>query len=224
MIARIPYSAAQPGTFSYVPGSYFTLVMRQIDDLTELKVSMLAFHLLSRSRDYPGYVRHDELVARTASLLGLDETECSAGIEMAVRRGVFLKIELPADEHSDVVYVANLEADLDAIEQLKAKGSARGAAVSTAPNVFELYEQNIGIITPIIAEELRDAQKTYPAEWIEEAFREAVKGRKQNWKYISRILERWTAEGKGSGAHRTSARSDDPDKYIKGKYGRVVRR
>jgi DnaD/phage-associated family protein len=76
----------------------------------------------------------------------------------------------------------------------------------------------------MMAEELKDAQRTYPPEWIEEAFREAVRARKQNWKYVSRILERWTVEGRGSGAHRSGALPDDPDKYVRGRFGRVVRR
>mgnify|MGYP001143696704 FL=1 len=76
----------------------------------------------------------------------------------------------------------------------------------------------------MMAEELKDAQRTYPAPWIEEAFRVAVKARKLNWRYISGILERWTAEGKDSGENRSGARANDPDKYVKGRYGGVVRR
>ena len=42
------------------------------------------------------------------------------------------------------------------------------------PNIFVLYEQNIGLLSPLIAEDLKDAADQYPAEWIEAAFREAV--------------------------------------------------
>ncbi len=225
MIGRIAYSAAQPGSFAQVPESYLLVLMRQVDDPVELKVTMLVFHLLSRSRSYPGVVMYADLVMRAASVLGIDEIECGRAIDAAVNRGVFLKIDVSSDDNEvRAAYVANLEADLDAIERLKAGSTELGDSRGAVPNVFELYEQNIGIITPMIAEELRDAQRTYPAEWIEEAFREAVRGRKQNWKYISRILERWTAEGKGSGAHRPGALPDDPDKYVKGRYGRIVRR
>src|SRR5947209_12830251 len=41
------------------------------------------------------------------------------------------------------------------------------------PNIFVLYEQNIGLLSPLIADELKDAADQYPAEWIEAAFREA---------------------------------------------------
>lgn len=64
------------------------------------------------------------------------------------------------------------------------------------PNIFTLYEQNIGLLSPMIAEELKDAADHYPTEWIESAFREAVLLNKRNWRYISAILRRWETEGR----------------------------
>jgi DNA replication protein len=64
------------------------------------------------------------------------------------------------------------------------------------PNIFVLYEQNIGLLTPLIAEDLKDAADQYPMEWIEAAFREAVHQNKRNWRYISAILRRWETEGR----------------------------
>ncbi|MBV8695216.1 MAG: DnaD domain protein [Chloroflexi bacterium] len=64
------------------------------------------------------------------------------------------------------------------------------------PNIFVLYEQNIGLLSPLIADELKDAADQYPAEWIEAAFREAVQQNKRNWKYIRAILRRWETEGR----------------------------
>jgi DnaD/phage-associated family protein len=93
-----------------------------------------------------------------------------------------------------------------------------------ASNIFALYEQNVGIITPMIAEELKEAEKLYPPEWIEEAFKEAVTLNKRSWKYIARILERWASEGKDSGEYKRDIEKDGPDKYVKGKYGHLVKR
>ena len=76
---------------------------------------------------------------------------------------------------------------------------------SERPPIFVLYEQNIGLLTPMIAEELRDAEKTYPADWIADAFREAVELNKRSWRYVLRILERWRHEGRGSGTDRGRA-------------------
>jgi DNA replication protein len=64
------------------------------------------------------------------------------------------------------------------------------------PNIFVLYEQNIGLLSPLIADELKDAAEQYPPEWIEAAFREAVQQNKRKWSYISAILRRWETEGR----------------------------
>lgn len=96
--------------------------------------------------------------------------------------------------------------------------------VAERPNIFALYEQNIGLLTPLLAEKLQDAEGRYPIEWIEAAFEEAVSNNKRNWRYIERILERWAVEGKNSGQNRGPAeRSLDPDKYTKGKYAFLFR-
>jgi DnaD/phage-associated family protein len=76
------------------------------------------------------------------------------------------------------------------------------------PNIFALYEQNIGPLTPLLAEELMEAEGRYPASWIEDAFREAVSLNKRSWRYALRILERWAAEGKTDEASR---RVDEDD-------------
>jgi DnaD/phage-associated family protein len=91
-------------------------------------------------------------------------------------------------------------------------------------SIFELYEQNIGLLTPILAEKLQDAEGRYPNDWIEAAFDEAVTNNKRSWRYIERILERWAAEGKNSGQDRGPVeRALDPDKYTKGKYAFLFR-
>lgn len=75
--------------------------------------------------------------------------------------------------------------------------TARQALVQIErPNIFVLYEQNIGLLSPLIADQLRDAADQYPPEWIEAAFREAVQQNKRKWSYISAILRRWETEGK----------------------------
>jgi DnaD/phage-associated family protein len=92
------------------------------------------------------------------------------------------------------------------------------------PSIYALYEQNIGLLTPILAEQLQDAERRYPVEWIELAFGEAVSNNKRSWRYIERILERWAAEGKQSGKARgPDGRAIDPDKYTKGKYAFLFR-
>lgn len=63
---------------------------------------------------------------------------------------------------------------------------------------FKFYEQNIGILTPMIAEGIQDAQDEYPPGWIQDAIEIAVKANKRSWAYCEAILKRWKIEGKQS--------------------------
>jgi len=63
-------------------------------------------------------------------------------------------------------------------------------------NVFKHYQDNIAMLTPMMADELKDAEKEYGEEWIIEAINLAVKANVRKWSYVKAILERWAKEGK----------------------------
>lgn len=91
--------------------------------------------------------------------------------------------------------------------------------------MFALYEQNIGLVTPIIADRLVEALDLYPEQWVRDAIGEAVGYNKRSWRYIQRILQNWAAEGRGNEAHRGTATRDlDREKHLRGKYAGVFRR
>lgn len=224
--------------FTSLPDVFFAQVMPQIQDLAELKVTMYIFYLLSKAknlhkREYPPFVTYEELLSRTISMPGIDEEALRHALHLAVSRGTILQLNLNIDGKWEDAYFANMESDRETIDKIKREElSVRtqpsseegiGHAVQL-PNIFALYEQNIGVITPMIVEELKEAARLYPSQWINEAFREAVLMNKRSWKYIARILERWASEGKDSGKYRQSTKKVDPDKYIRGKYGHLVKR
>ena len=64
------------------------------------------------------------------------------------------------------------------------------------PNIYQLYESHIGIITPMMAEQLKQDEKDYPAAWIEDALREAVHRNIRNWQYVRAILKAWKDRGR----------------------------
>ncbi|MGI6260078.1 MAG: DnaD domain-containing protein [Anaerolineaceae bacterium] len=64
------------------------------------------------------------------------------------------------------------------------------------PNVYKLYEENIGPLTPYTAELLRDAAQTYSEKWLEEAIKEAIHYNARSWKYIQAILRNWKEKGR----------------------------
>ena len=77
------------------------------------------------------------------------------------------------------------------------------------------------MLTPLIADELRQAEKDYPAGWIEEAFREAVTQNVRKWSYARAILEQWRVEGKRDETDRRT-RETDRQRYIKGEFSDYI--
>ena len=67
------------------------------------------------------------------------------------------------------------------------------------PNIFVLYEQNFGLMTSMIADQLRDLERSYPPDWITEAMEIALLNNKRHLNYIRAILRRWETEGKDEG-------------------------
>ncbi|MEI6044820.1 MAG: DnaD domain protein, partial [Chloroflexota bacterium] len=88
------------------------------------------------------------------------------------------------------------EEQLGQIQEWKEQQEGRWRVRSQRPDIYTLYEQNIGSLTPILSERLREATQLYPAEWVEAAFTEAVNYNRRSWAYISRILENWAIDGK----------------------------
>jgi len=77
-----------------------------------------------------------------------------------------------------------------------------GSGTTGDGNIYKLYEANIGLLTPMMAEALRDAETGYPQEWIREAIQIAVDYNKRSWAYCKTILDRWAVEGKDSGRQK----------------------
>jgi DNA replication protein len=202
-------SSSQSKTdFIPLPDSFFTREVPKIQDLAELKVVLYVFYLVLRKPDHTQFVTYKELKTESCRLSAeLGEETLHQALDSAVEHCAILHSTLNINGMLEDVYSLTVD-------------SYQPPTI----NVFALYEQNIGMITPLIAEELKDAERLYPPQWIEEAFKIAVTLNKRSWKYIARILERWASEGKDSGEYKRNIKKDDPDKYIKGKYGHLVKR
>jgi len=225
--------------FTPVPNFFFTTLLPQISDIAELKTTLHILGALYRKRGYPRFVTYQELLTNTSLRRSLKQAAKSPeealhqALELATRRGTFLHLVLDRDGVPEDVYFLNTDSDRQIIAKIQ-NGELSLPGLKTEgrdyieteeePDIFTLYEQNIGMLTPMIADELREAEKLYPVAWIKDAIKEAVSLNKRNWRYIARILECWSAEGKDSGAYKRDFKKTEPDKYIKGKYGHMVRR
>jgi len=217
------FSGFPPGKVrsASIPEPVFTELIPIVDDLAELKLTLHVLWRLGQQRAKVRYLRRADLAADQVLLSGLGDAPAemlSAALERAVERGTLLLAQATIGETSEELCFANTARGRAAVEAL-ARGEWPDELESAEqPNVFTLYEQNIGLLTPLIADELREAEQAYPADWIEEAFREAVSLNKRSWRYIRAILEHWRTEGRGE---KTSRRTSEADRRRYSKWERT---
>jgi DNA replication protein len=220
--------------FTPVPDLFFSELLPQIDTLQELKVTLHIIWLLRRKKGPEQWISREELLHDGLLLSGLQilhkspESMVEEGLERAVARGTLL--HLTGERGDEDWYLLNSEQGRLAAEKIRAgemelvpaEVGPKPQVGLERPNIFVLYEQNIGTLQPMIAEELQEAEASYPAEWITEAFKIAAEQNVRKWRYIQAILERWASEGKDDGeAGRDS--EQDRYRYIKGRYKDYVK-
>ena len=213
-----------------VPNLFFSDLLPIIDNLAELKVTLYAFWALSQKDGTVRYLRLADFLNDPVFIkgMGVNPTtaagETSDGLERAVVRGTLLHVNVASADGQMDLYFMNTEKGRAAVEGIS-QGEWRPdfyedesiTLLVERPNVFILYEQNIGPLTPIIADELRDAEQSYPPAWIKEAIELAVANNVRKWRYILTILERWRQEGKQDGISRRDSekaiKQQIPDQY-----------
>lgn len=192
-----------------IPHGFFTELLPEIDDLGELRLVLYVFWALARRPADRRYLRRHDFTAdrRLLETFGepgpAAEAGCDQALERCVDRGSLLRVAPGGQGPDEVLYFLNTPRGRAAAE-----GLARGAwkpsgepetpieLLNERPNVFGLYEENIGPLTPLIAERLKEAQAAFPAGWIEDAMRIAVENNVRKWSYVQAILDDWQRRGK----------------------------
>lgn len=200
--------------FTSIPDLFYTELLPAIDNLAELKLVLFMFWALNRQRGYPRYMTMAELEAEKALVSGMPVEEGATPLEAlhraaerAVEHGILLHLAVATEERQTDYYFVNTPQGRKAVEQvrdgeliLEHTGFVREAYVEPErPRIAELYEQNIGLLQPLLAEDLEEAELTYPADWIYDAFKIAAERNVRRWRYVKSILERWAREGKDDG-------------------------
>jgi DnaD/phage-associated family protein len=156
------------------------------------------------------------------------------GLRRAVKRGTLLALRL---EDGDALVFANNEVGRRSLERVRSRAlPAPGSKVRSAPPVEPRdglaaeYEREIGVLTPSVAEALREAAARYPEDWIVDALRLAAARNARSWRFAEAVLRRWEAEGRDDGdagiPARGRAATDGAPRGTPGRdpYGGIVRR
>ena len=192
-----------------VPAPFFSELLPLIDDLAELKVTLFCLWALPQKEGKYRYLRRHDFIENKALMQGLatiqpeadPEASLDAGLQRAVERESLLCGEVALANGVERLYFGNTVQGRAAIRQLNAGNWRPGLddpveILPERPNIYTLYEDNIGVLTPMTADALKDAEKEYPAHWLEEAVQEAVAHNKRSWRYIQAILKNWETEGR----------------------------
>lgn len=202
-----------------IPHEFLQDVVVEITAAEELQVTLAAFRLVSEldGMETPLAERailRDRPLRRAMRKSGITndpDERILTGLDLAVGRGTLLRFVATRGRKETFWYYLNTPVNRHTISAMERgaisppsvvwEGSTPPDVAADPPNAFRLYEQNIGPLTPLIADQITQAIRDYPAEWIEDAIGEAVAYNRRSWRYIVRILENWKATGRRDDDH-----------------------
>lgn len=202
--------AFQSPNYTQAPNDLFDDLLKQIDELSELKVTLAAI------RQTFGYHRTQAEMSLSwfETVTGLARNSVRRGVEKSIERGTLAKVK-EETARDGAIYemvvegqpltprgsaVAPLEGQpLTPLKKERKNKETTPAAMENAmepiPNVFQVWE-SIGLsLNPFLKEELLDLEKEYGATWLIEAIKRAAMANKRSLSYIKGILRRWHAAG-----------------------------
>lgn len=209
-----------------IPETFFSELLPEIKHLGEMKIILYAFWFLNQQQAELQYFSFEDLLSDkvlAASFSPEPEINLSEALEQAVQDNVFIKA---ASEEVEL-YFPNTPRGRAAVKAIHQGNWQPDTKIrqSTAlrlerPNIFRLYEENIGPLTPLMSEILQDAEERFPAGWIEDAIQIAIEKNVRNWRYIDAILKSWEKEGRSEKDRRNA--QEDRRKYIDGEYRDII--
>ncbi|MCC6383141.1 MAG: DnaD domain protein [Dehalococcoidia bacterium] len=193
-----------------IPNLFFSAVLPTLSAPGDVLAFLWASRLIQEQRAEARFVTAGEIwaapgAAASFTALGGGRAGLERGLLACARAGALLVLRLTSDDGEEAVYFVNNPGSRRAVARARASeirlrpGTvALPVAFEPRPGIFRLYEEHVGTITPMVGERLLAAAEAYPAEWIEEAFREAAELNLRSWRYVERILQRWAQEGRSN--------------------------
>lgn len=188
-----------------IPELFFQAVLPELENQLQVRTALLTFWLLEQQEGNARFLRLDDYLNPPAWFLEGEKpaAQTPARIKNAVQKLVETGMLLSASPlgYTEVLYFLNSDRG-KALAQACLEGTWRpgeNAGVNTGRErrtVYQLYEENIGPLTPLIADTLRDAEAAYPQDWIKDAIQTAVENNVRRWNYIEAILASWKKEGR----------------------------
>lgn len=224
------------GRATAIPSVFFSRVLPQLEAPGDLLAFLFAAKHIQEQRGEARWVRAADIWAAEGAeaafrAMGGGREGLETGLRRCAAVGALIAVATDGPAGPGTVYFLNDPASRRAAARVRAGALSLGdsvRAISPAPverpSIFQLYEEHIGTITPLVGERLVVAAEMYPWEWILEAFREAAEMNRRNWRYIERILQTWWEEGRGDETPGRDPVEARRERYLGGSIGRPAGR
>ena len=219
-----------------LPGQFFEELLPLIDDAAELKVVLFCFWALYQKEGEFRYLRRRDFINNQPLMEGLTnvfdpELVLDLALVRAVERGALVCADVNVNNRIERLYFLNTELGRKAVYNVKVGAWRPGDAdnpieiLPERPNIFQLYEESIGLVSPMLREILKDAEDEYPPAWIQDAFKLAVTNNARRWAYVQAILERWSKEGRENKPYGADAKRSQPsgEEYVSGEFAAYIK-
>ncbi len=226
------FSREDGAQMTSIPSEFFTNLLPLIDNLYELKVTIYSIWFLEQLEGKIKFIRYQNFISDDSFMAGMGRLKEEAlanlnfGLQLALDRQTLLKGSDENQPLEDAIYFINTPRGRAALKGLMAgswheEDQPVPARQMVRPNIFKLYEANIGPLTPMIAETLQEAEVTYPMIWIEQAIRIAVENNVRRWRYVEAILASWKERGRDEKDRRDT--QEDSKRFLDGEFGQFFK-
>jgi DNA replication protein len=211
--------------FTGIPEEFFREILPKLNDINELKVCLYILWKAYMVGDFGTPFSTQSLMLDEILINGLIIGEenpkdlVDSILEKSTKDKILLKKNRASSDQVDTFYINCLSGKAALSKKSNGNAFAHTTLDQIQPNIFQLYQENIGPLTPIIADALKNAEDIYSVAWIKEAIQIAVQNNVRRWRYVESILDRWQKEGRDG----TDREHDQEDyrRYIKGEYGEI---
>ena len=213
--------------FTPVPNPLLSGILESMNSLDELKVVLRAIWISHSKGLWQAVTKaelcSDKTVAKMLNASGKElEERVQRALDDAQSKAIFITYGTGADQ----AYLLNTYYNRQQLMRTNTPSQEPGNEHDVLPtiesadlipaerNAFTAYEENIGPLTPMIADALRDMLTRHSDYEIVKAINDAVLANARNWRYISAILR--NREGLNEvGKSKRLSKKEDPDSFIR---------
>jgi len=213
-----------------IPNLFFETVLPGITSSDALLAFLWVARIAQDQDNEAHCATQEDIWARSAArrsfeTLGTGRPGLAEGLSECVGNGSLLSLRLDGAQEVEAFFVNNPRSRRVIARARAGQLVIRPGVVvvdppaASPPGIFRLYEEQIGTITPMVAERLLEIADTYSPDWIADAFRESALRSVRNLRYVERILETWAQEGRANEGTAPDSLADRKRKYVDGRLG-----